>query len=129
MKLKDKVAIVTGARRGIGRAIALALAKEGANVVVSDMSQEDCQKVVAEIEALGGKGLAIQCKIISDTEVEDMVKRTVDEFGKLDILVNNAGIIAYKPFLELTDEDWDNILNVNERPGVVLLINEQFFFM
>jgi len=113
MKLDDKTAIVTGARRGIGRAIALALAKEGANVVVSDISQEDCQKVVTEIEGLGRKGLALKCNVTSRAEVEDMVRRTVAEFGKVDILVNNAGIISFKPFLELTDEDWDNTLNVN----------------
>jgi len=113
MKLDNKTAIVTGARRGIGGAIALALAKEGANVVVSDISQEDCQKVVSEIEGLGRKGLALKCNVTSRAEVEDMVKRTVAEFGKVDILINNAGIINFKPFLELTDEDWDNTLNVN----------------
>jgi len=113
MKLDNRTAIVTGARRGIGRAIALALAKEGANVVVSDISQEDCEKVITEIEGLGRRGLALKCNVTSRTEVEDMVIRTVAEFGKLDILINNAGIIAFKPFLELTDEDWDNIINVN----------------
>jgi len=113
MRLDNKTAIVTGARRGIGRTIALALAKEGANVVVSDISQEDCQKVVTEIERLGRKGLALKCNVTSRAEVEDMVRRAVAEFGKVDILVNNAGIIGFKPFLELTDEDWDNTLNVN----------------
>ncbi|GAH64482.1 unnamed protein product, partial [marine sediment metagenome] len=73
MKLDNKTAIVTGARRGIGRVIALALAKEGANVVVSDISQEDCQKVVTEIEGLGRKGLALKCNVTSRAEVEDMV--------------------------------------------------------
>jgi NAD(P)-dependent dehydrogenase (short-subunit alcohol dehydrogenase family) len=113
MKLDKRTAIVTGARRGIGRAIALALAQEGANIVVSDISQEDCQKVVAEIKKLGRKGLAVKCDVTSTAEVEEMVKKTVAQFGKLDILVNNAGIIAFKPFLELTDKDWDNTLNVN----------------
>jgi 3-oxoacyl-[acyl-carrier protein] reductase len=113
MKLDNKTAIVTGARRGIGRAIALALAKEGANVVVSDISQEDCQKVVTEIERLGRKGLALKCNVTSRAEVEDMLRRAVAEFGRVDILVNNAGILSFKPFLELTDEDWDNTLNVN----------------
>jgi len=113
MKLDDRTAIVTGSRRGISRAIALALAKEGANVVVSDINQEDCEKVVNEIKGLGGKGMALKCDVTSRAEVEDMVIRTVAEFGKLDILVNNAGIITFKPFLELTDEDWDNTINVN----------------
>jgi len=113
MKLDKRIAIVTGARRGIGRAIALALAKEGANVVVSDVSQADCEKVVAEIEGHGGRGLALKCDVTSNAEIKDMVKRTVTEFGKVDILVNNAGIISFKPFLELTEEDWDKTLNVN----------------
>jgi NAD(P)-dependent dehydrogenase (short-subunit alcohol dehydrogenase family) len=113
MRLNNKTAIVTGARRGMGRAIALAMAREGANVVVSDISQEDCQKVVDEIKRMGRKGLALKCDVSSSDDVEDMVKRTVAEFGRVDILVNNAGIIDFKPFLELTDEDWDKILNVN----------------
>jgi NAD(P)-dependent dehydrogenase (short-subunit alcohol dehydrogenase family) len=113
MKLEGRTAIVTGSRRGIGRAIALALAKEGANVVVSDIIQEDCQKIVAEIEKLGRKGLALKCDVASTPEVEDLVKKTVARFGKLDILVNNAGIINFKPFLELTDDDWDTLINVN----------------
>jgi NAD(P)-dependent dehydrogenase (short-subunit alcohol dehydrogenase family) len=113
MRLSGKTAIVTGARRGIGRAIALALAREGANVVVCDISQEDCQKVVDEIEGLKRRGLALKCDVSSDDDVEDMVKKTVAEFGRVDILINNAGILTFKPFLELTDEDWDNTLNVN----------------
>jgi NAD(P)-dependent dehydrogenase (short-subunit alcohol dehydrogenase family) len=113
MRLDNRTAIVTGARRGIGRAIALALAKEGANVVVSDVNQEDCQKVVAEIESLGRRGLALKCNVTSRAEIEEMVKITVAEFGKVDILVNNAGVITFKPFLELTEDDWDKTLNVN----------------
>jgi len=113
MKLRDKIAIVTGARRGIGRAIAVALAREGANITVSDISQEDCRDVVNEIERLGRKGLALKCDVSSSHDVDDMVGKTVAEFGRVDILVNNAGIISYKPFLELSDEDWDKTLNVN----------------
>ena len=113
MKLEGRTAIVTGARRGIGRAIALALAKEGANVTVGDISQEDCQKVVDEIEKMGRKGLAVKCDVTATPEVEDMVSKTVAKFGKVDILVNDAGIIAFKPFLELTDEEWDSIISVN----------------
>jgi NAD(P)-dependent dehydrogenase (short-subunit alcohol dehydrogenase family) len=113
MRLDGKTGIVTGARRGIGRAIALALAREGATVVVSDISQEDSQKVVDEIKRMGRRGLALKCDVSFSNDVEDMVRRTVAEFGRVDILVNNAGIIAYKPFLELTEEDWDKILNVN----------------
>jgi NAD(P)-dependent dehydrogenase (short-subunit alcohol dehydrogenase family) len=113
MRLSNKTAIVTGARRGIGRAIALALAREGSNVVVSDISQEDCKEVVDRIEELGTRGLAVKCDVSSNAEVESMVSRTISEFGRVDILVNNAGIIVFKPFLELTEEDWDRVLNVN----------------
>jgi len=113
MRLSGKTAIVTGSRRGIGRAIVLAMAREGDNVVVSDISREDCQKVVGEIEKLGRKGLALKCDVSDSEDVEDMVKRTVTEFGRVDILVNNAGIMDFKPFLELTDEEWDKTLNVN----------------
>jgi NAD(P)-dependent dehydrogenase (short-subunit alcohol dehydrogenase family) len=113
VRLSGKTAIVTGARRGIGRAIALALVREGANVVVSDISQEDCQKVVDEIEAMGRQALALKCDVSSSGDVDDMVKRTLAEFGRVDILVNNAGIMNFKPLLELTDEDWDRTLNVN----------------
>src|SRR4030042_1800487 len=113
MRVGGKTAIVTGARRGIGRAIALALAREGANVVVGDIGREDCQKVVDEIKGLGRRGLALKCDVSSTDDDEGMVRRTVAEFGRVDILVNNAGIISYKPFLELTEEDWDSTLNVN----------------
>ncbi len=113
MQLKDKIAIVTGARRGMGRTHALALAKEGAKVVVSDISLEDCQKVVDEIKSAGGQAIAIKCDVSKKSEVEDMVKQTLKEFSKIDILVNNAGILQFKPFLELTEEDWDKTLAVN----------------
>jgi len=113
MRLSGKTAIVTGARRGMGRAIALALASEGANVVVSDISQKDCQKVVDEIERMGRKGLALKCDVGSGSDVEAMIRRTVAEFGGIDVLVNNAGIIDYKPLLEITEEEWDKTLSVN----------------
>lgn len=113
MMLKDKVAIVTGARRGIGRGIAIVLAKEGCNVVVSDINQEDCEKVVEEIEKGDAKGLAIKCDVSSKKEVDNLISKTIEKFGKLDILVNNAGIFPFVPFLEMTEADWDKVLNVN----------------
>ena len=111
--LKDKIAIVTGARRGMGRTHALILAKAGAKIVVSDISQEDCQKVVDEIEKDGGEALAYKCDVSKKEEIEGMVKETIDKFGKVDILVNNAGIAQFKPFLELTEEEWDRTLDIN----------------
>jgi NAD(P)-dependent dehydrogenase (short-subunit alcohol dehydrogenase family) len=111
--LKNKVALVTGARRGIGRGIALALAEAGAKVVVTDIDEKECQEVVKEIEKLGSQGLAKKVDVTNKKEIEEAVKAAVDKFGKLDILVNNAGICPFKPFLEITEEDWDKVLDIN----------------
>lgn len=113
MTLKNKIAIVTGARQGIGRGIALALAQEGCRVVVSDIDQADCQKVVAEIEKAGGQGLAIKCDVSKKTEVDDLIAQTVKGFGGLDIMVNNAGIYPFVSFTDMTEADWDKVLDVN----------------
>jgi NAD(P)-dependent dehydrogenase (short-subunit alcohol dehydrogenase family) len=111
--LKGKVAIITGARRGMGRTHALALAKAGAKVVVSDVSLEDCQKVVNEIEKLGREAMAVKCDVTKKEEVDEMVRKTIEKWGKIDILVNNAGIADFKPFLELTEKDWDRTIDIN----------------
>ena len=111
--LKGKTAIITGARRGMGKTHALKLAQAGCKVVVSDISQEDCQKVVDEIKKAGGEGLAVKCDVTQKEEVDKMIAETVKKFGKVDILVNNAGIAQFKPFLELTEEEWDRTLDIN----------------
>ena len=111
--LKGKVVIITGARQGMGKADALLFAKNGAKVTVADISQEECQLVVEEIEKSGGEALAVKCDVASEKEVEEMVKKTVDKFGKVDILVNNAGICQFKPFLEMTEEEWKKTLDIN----------------
>ncbi len=113
MKLQNRVAIVTGSRRGIGKAIALALAKEGASVVVTDVSQEDCQTVVQEIESSGGRAIAIQCDVSQKTNVQQMVAKTIEAFGKVDILVNNAMYTSFKHFLKISEEEWDRVIDVN----------------
>lgn len=113
MDLKDKTVIITGARRGMGKSHALVLAKAGAKVVVSDISEEDCQKVVKEIEKNRGEALAVKCDVSKKEEVDNLVKKTIERFGRVDILVNNAGICQFKPFLELTEEEWDRTLNIN----------------
>jgi len=97
----------------MGRTHAIVLAKAGAKVVVSDINQEECQKVADEIKKLGGKALAVKCDISSKAEVDAMVKKTVEQFGRLDILVNNAGICIFKPFLEMTQEDFSKTIDVN----------------
>jgi NAD(P)-dependent dehydrogenase (short-subunit alcohol dehydrogenase family) len=113
MNLKGKVAIVTGARRGMGKSHAIALAKAGAKVVVSDISLEDCQKVVDEIKKKKGEAIAIKCDVTKKEEVDEMVRKTIEKWGKIDILVNNAGICDFKPFLEMTEKDWDRTININ----------------
>lgn len=113
MSLENKTAIVTGARRGIGKGIAIALAKEGCNVVVSDIDEKDCEVVAEEVRKLEPKALAVRCDVSKKGEVEKLFSRTMEEFGRLDILVNNAGIFPFVPFAEMKEEDWDKVLNVN----------------
>jgi 3-oxoacyl-[acyl-carrier protein] reductase len=111
--LKGKVVIITGARRGMGRSHAIAFAKEGAKVVVSDISLEDCEKVAKEIKKLGGEAMAVKCDVSKKEEVEEMVRKTVEKWGRIDVLVNNAAIAQFKPFLEMTEEDWDRTMDIN----------------
>ncbi|MBU3217566.1 3-oxoacyl-[acyl-carrier-protein] reductase [Clostridium estertheticum] len=114
LMLKGKTAVVTGASRGIGRAIALKLAKDGANVVVNYRNSVDAvQKVVKEIEALGVKVLAIQADISSYTDVENMIKKSVEEFGSIDILVNNAGITKDGLLMRMKEADFDSVIDIN----------------
>ncbi|MBU3156302.1 3-oxoacyl-[acyl-carrier-protein] reductase [Clostridium estertheticum] len=114
LMLKGKTAVVTGASRGIGRAIALKLAKHGANVVVNYRNSVDAvQEVVKEIEALGVKVLAIQADISSYTDVENMIKKSVEEFGSIDILVNNAGITKDGLLMRMKEADFDSVIDIN----------------
>lgn len=111
--LTGKVAIVTGARRGMGRTHALALSRAGAKVVVSDISQEECEQVVEEIKKAGSQAIAVKCDVSNGQDIGAMVKKTVETFGKLDILVNNAGICPFKPFLEMTEDEFKKVIDVN----------------
>lgn len=111
--LQGKSAIVTGARRGMGKSHALVLAKAGARVVVSDISKEDCEKVVDEIKADGGEAVAIKCDISNQDEVENLVNQTKEIFGSVDILVNNAGVCEFKEFFSLNEEDWKKTIDIN----------------
>jgi 3-oxoacyl-[acyl-carrier protein] reductase len=112
--LKGKTAVITGASRGIGRAIALKLAKLGANIVVNYRNSEDAVKeVVREIQALGATALAIQCDISSYSDVESMMKKSLEQFGTIDILVNNAGITKDGLLMRMKEEDFDSVIDIN----------------
>jgi acetoin reductase-like protein len=113
MKLQGKVAIVTGGASGMGKAICLRYAKEGASVVVADMNLDGAQKVVGEIKESGGKAAATQVDVRNRQQVQAMVDTAVREFGGLDILVNNAGVGKIIPFFETTEEDWDFLFDIN----------------
>lgn len=114
MKLEGKKALVTGASRGIGRAIALAMAAEGADVVVNYAGSEAAAKAVAaEIEAMGRKAIVIQADISSNEAATAMVDQAVKEFGRIDILVNNAGITRDGLLMRMKEEDWDAVLTTN----------------
>ncbi len=119
-EFKNKVAVVTGASRSIGRGIALALAREGCSVVVNySKSREEAEEVVKTIVGMGGRAIAVKCDVSKRSEVETMFKTVLKEYGKVDILVNNAGVAFGGSILETTDEVWDTQLAVNLK-GVFL---------
>jgi 3-oxoacyl-[acyl-carrier protein] reductase len=114
LKLQDKIAIVTGGGRGIGSAIALALAAEGAKVAVNySRSAEAAEQVVAQITAAGGEAFAIQADVSNAAQVEAMIAATKERFGRVDILINNAGVTRDTLLLRMKEEDWDAVLNTN----------------
>ncbi len=120
MKLIGKTALVTGASRGIGREIALELARQGVDVVVNYAGSEaKAHEVVEEIKGLGREAIAIQCDVSNSESVTDMVKETVDHFGKIDILVNNAGITRDNLLMRMKENEWDDVMNINLK-GVFL---------
>jgi 3-oxoacyl-[acyl-carrier protein] reductase len=110
---KGKVAIVTGASRGIGRSIALALASEGAKIVAVDMVSDGVEALASEIRNAGGEAVAVQGNVTAPADAEKMVDEAVSAFGRVDILVNNAGITRDGLLLRMKDEDWDAVLSVN----------------
>jgi len=113
MRFADKVAMVTGGGRGIGKAIAVRLAQEGAKVVVVDKNEETLTNTVEGIKESGGQAVAIVADVTRGEEVRRMVKTAIEQFGKIDILVNNVGLFTFEPFLDTTEEVWDNLLAIN----------------
>lgn len=126
MRLQDKVAVITGAGRGIGRAIAERFAREGADVVVNYRQDEAAALAcAAAVEALGSCALVVKADVTRRAEVRDLFAQTVDRFGRLDVLVNNAGINRVCLFEEITDRDWDDILETNLK-GPFICCQEAF---
>jgi 3-oxoacyl-[acyl-carrier protein] reductase len=111
--LEGKGVVVTGAGRGIGREIALAVARAGGKVIVNDLDRDVAEEVVAEIKALGSEGIAVAGNVTVAADTEQMVEAAVAAFGRVDILVNNAGITRDGLLLRMKDEDWDAVLTVN----------------
>jgi len=114
MRLKDKIALVTGSSRGVGRAVALAYAKEGAKVLINYTSNEKAaQEVVAAIQGMGSQAKAVKADVAKKADAEALVQATVDEFGGIDILVNNAGFTRPAMMLSMTEEQWDDVVNIH----------------
>jgi len=113
MRLKDKVALITGAGRGIGREIALSFAQEGADIVIWDVNLADAEKTSEEIGSLGRKSLAQLVDVRDYAKVEEAMNKILDKFGKVDILVNNAGITKDNLLLRMSEAEWDAVLSVN----------------
>lgn len=114
MRLHNKVAVVTGAASGMGKAIAVLYAKEGAKVVVADIHLEAAETVAGDIKAGGGEALAVQANVADESDIQNLIDSTVNTYGTVDILVNNAGIMDnFEPAGDVEDESWERVLAVN----------------
>jgi len=116
--LNDKVAIVTGGGRGLGKAYCLRLAREGARVVVADILEKEAEEVVDEIKAEGGQAIAVKTDVTSEEDTVRMAEETVKAFGRIDVLVNNAGFyhgMSRRPFNEISSAEWDKMMNVSAK--------------
>jgi 3-oxoacyl-[acyl-carrier protein] reductase len=123
MEFKGQVALITGAARGIGRAIALSLAKRGADIAVADISSESARETAAEIASLGVKAVPVALDVSKSSEVSGAIEGVVKEFGRLDIVVNNAGITKDGLILRMKEDDWDAVISINLK-GVFLCSRE-----
>jgi len=113
MKLIDKIAIVTGAARGIGKATAIEFSKEGAYVIAADINLDGVNDTVKEIKREGFKATSIQLDISNLSDIKKKIENIIDKYKKIDILVNNAGLLSRVPILEMTESEWDRVMNVN----------------
>ncbi len=120
MELKGKVAIITGAGRGIGRSIAMDLAKEGCNLVVTSRSQAELVSLVEEATVSGANGIGLPLDLCLEENIDKLVNQTVAKFGVIDILINNHGVLYPEPFLEATVEHWDHTMSTNLRSVFLL---------
>src|SRR6185503_7633785 len=113
MKLENKVAVITGGAQGIGRTVALGMARDGARVVVADLQGEKAKSVARELQTLGAEAIAVEVDVASEASVKNLAEQTFNRFGRVDILVNDAGVYLKSPVVAKSEEDWDRTINVN----------------
>ncbi|WP_455367228.1 SDR family NAD(P)-dependent oxidoreductase [[Eubacterium] cellulosolvens] len=123
MKLENRIGIVTGAGKGIGREVALTLSDEGAQIVIADIDEENMKKTADLINSKGGKAITVRTNVAFKEDVKNLVKKTVENYNRIDILINCAGILSTTPFLEVTEQEWNKVLDVNLK-GVLFCCQE-----
>ncbi|MHA1843112.1 MAG: SDR family NAD(P)-dependent oxidoreductase [Promethearchaeota archaeon] len=120
MKLKDKIIIVTGGGSGIGKAIAMRLAQEGANIIIADINENLARETAQEISDMGRESIAVKTDVSNEDSVKNMVNITLEKFGRLDIVVSNAGVSRMGKFIDISEEDFDFNMNVNAKGGFIV---------
>jgi 3-oxoacyl-[acyl-carrier protein] reductase len=128
MKLGDKVTVITGGGMGIGKAISIAIAKEGSKIVIGEVDINEGEMVINEIRKFGGEGIVIRCDVSNRDDVKNLFNKTIEKFGKVDILVNNAGIIRPAMLHKMTDEEWNSVIAVHLN-GTFYCIQEAIRYM
>lgn len=113
MKLENKVAVITGGAQGIGRTVAVGMARDGARVVIADLQGEKTKSVARELQTLGAEAIAVEVDVASEASVKKLAEQTFNRFGRVDILVNDAGVYLKSPVVAKSEEDWDKTINVN----------------